>query len=341
MKTGVIILIHGSRGERAAKEVPQVLGRVVGGLKLLLTPETEITWASMQFGHPDLHESAASMVTNGIKTVVVMPYFLFPGVHVMEDIPRMVSELAARYPQTQFITTKNLGLDESFIEILAKRLVDAAPDLMPLPSAISLSPEDIERCSMNIVEALLPTLTLSPEEKSVAKRIVHASGDADIARLVRFSPDAVDAGCRAVATGTTFITDVRMAAAGISPVSTRKFGCAVVCALEDNHGASSEKAVTRAAAAIYNLGPKLNNSVVVIGNAPTALLALIDMIERGEAKPALVIGMPVGFVQAAESKAKLMTIKVPYITITGTRGGSPVAAATVNGLLKVAANRAV
>ena len=100
-----------------------------------------------------------------------------------------------------------------------------------------------------------------------------------------------------------------------------------------------KKNTTRAAAAIYDLGKRLNDSVIVIGNAPTALMAVLDLIKKKEIFPALIIGMPVGFVQAKESKYELMKYDISYITIIGTRGGSAMAAATVNALLKISTGR--
>jgi precorrin-8X/cobalt-precorrin-8 methylmutase len=133
-------------------------------------------------------------------------------------------------------------------------------------------------------------------------------------------------------------TDVRMVAVGINHRLAQKFGCSIHCAFDepDVMRQAQDQGTTRSAAAIRSLGMRLNGAIIVIGNAPTALLALLELIDGGDILPALVVGMPVGFVQASESKAELMKRDIPYISIEGTRGGSAVAIATVNALLNLA-----
>ncbi|MBI2830857.1 MAG: precorrin-8X methylmutase [Chloroflexi bacterium] len=337
-KTGIIILVHGSRGERAVIETPQVLQRIAQGLRLLLSPEVEVTGAALQFNHPDMPEAVKSLVAQGATRIVVAPYFLFSGKHVTEDIPQLVEEFRHAYPQTQFVVTGNLGLDESFVNLMAKRIIDAVPALRSNSQLPSISTSPIEEQSMDIVEDLLPPLpATSEEERKVIKRIVHTCGDPQIASLVKFSPSAVSSSFSAIAKGSAIITDVRMVATGINKRLTQTFGCPLVCSLDGMNPEDGEtQASTRTAAAMRRTGAKLNGAIVAIGNAPTALLALIDMIDHQDIAPALVVGMPVGFVKAAEAKAELMKRDIPYITVTGTRGGSPMAAATVNALLKIA-----
>ncbi|MFC1919037.1 precorrin-8X methylmutase [Chloroflexota bacterium] len=196
---------------------------------------------------------------------------------------------------------------------------------------------DIEARSMVKIEELLPGLEYSGQERQVIKRIVHATGDIGIARLVRFHPDAVACGVAAIRAGRPIFTDVRMVVAGLNRHLTRQFGCSVHCALDESK--VMKQAVdgndTRSATAFRSLNTRLNNAMVAIGNAPTALLALVNLIDKGVA-PSLVVGMPVGFIQAKESKTELTKRSVPYIVITGRRGGSPAAAATMNALLLLA-----
>jgi precorrin-8X/cobalt-precorrin-8 methylmutase len=125
-----------------------------------------------------------------------------------------------------------------------------------------------------------------------------------------------------------------MLAAGINRHLAEACRCSIFCALDENKGLNPD--TTRAAAAMRHLGKRLNGAIVAIGNAPTALLALLGLIDNNGVKPALVVGMPVGFVQAKESKDELMKRDIPHITIDGTRGGSALAVATVNALLKIA-----
>ncbi len=202
----------------------------------------------------------------------------------------------------------------------------------------ALPPEEIERRSFELIEAMLPPLALSPEERHVTVRVVHAAGDPSLAPLLRFSPGAVVAGVAALAKGCPIYTDVTMVAAGLHQPWLRQLGCEVSCAIHDPEVAARAKewGTTRAVAAMRHFGPVLNQGVVAVGNAPTALLALLDEIDAGVAPPALVVGVPVGFVAASESKEELVRRKVPFITLPGYRGGSPIAAAILNALLYLA-----
>lgn len=338
-ESGVIILAHGSRGELGAQAVIDALERIASGLKLLLSADVEIVGGAMQFNHPDLEEAAELLITKGVKKIVVAPYFLFPGRHVMEDIPELIERLSAAHPGVKFFLADNLGLDESFVDLMARRITQVCPDLALKLPAYSLRPDEIEPLSMEIIDRLLPPLPgLSEGERAVVKRIVHTCGDVQIARLVRFSPTAISSAVTAIDSGGQIFTDVRMVASGISRTFLDICGCSVACAL-DIAGAERARTVTRTAQAIYDLGEKIDNAIIAIGNAPTALFALLDMIDRRRAKPALVVGMPVGFVRAAESKAELLSRDVPFVTIEGTRGGSTLAAATVNALILIARDR--
>ena len=337
-QTGVIILVHGSRGELGSVEVPKVLGRVTDGVRPLLSPGVDVIGAALQFNHPNLEEAVESLVMQGVSRILIMPYFLFSGRHITEHIPQLVDGLKRLYPERQFIVANPLGLDKSFIAHVAECIVEAAPELSPNGWS-SVSPENIEQQSMDIVEKLLPPLpNLSQEERAVVKRVVHASGDPEVARLVKFGPSAISSGLAAIANGSPIFTDVRMVATGINERLVKMGGCSLSCAMDEAGWAerAKEETITRAASAMRHLGSKLNDAIVAIGNAPTALLALLDMVDNREIRPALVVGMPVGFVQARESKDELMKRDIPYITMVGTRGGSAMAAATVNALLKMA-----
>jgi precorrin-8X/cobalt-precorrin-8 methylmutase len=295
----------------------------------------EITGASLQFNYPNLGEAVESLVTRKVDRIIIAPYFLFSGRHLTEDIPEALEKLRNVHPDIQFIMTENLGMDEYFIELMARRITDACPDLVPATLS-SISPGDIEKQSMDIVEKLLPR-DIMGDERTVTRRIIHACGEPHIASLVKFSPSAVSSGLQAIKRGCDIYTDVRMVAAGISSRLVEAHGCSLYCALDEaNTAQKTENVTTRSAAAIRSLGKRLNNAIVVIGNAPTALLALVELIDNENIVPALVVGMPVGFVQAAESKTELMKRTIPFIAIEGTRGGSALAAATINALLRLA-----
>lgn len=205
---------------------------------------------------------------------------------------------------------------------------------MDIYEGVLWHPQEIERESMRQVEEFLRPLRLSTGEKAVVGRIIHTSGDPELAGQVRFHPQAVEAGVAALKRGAHIYTDVTMLGAGINGSQLKRWGGEVHCAVHSPEVAAEAKAreITRSAVAMERFGEKINGQVVAIGNAPTALFVLLRMIREG-LRPALVVGMPVGFVGAAYSKELLLRVDVPYITLLGTRGGSPLAAATINALL--------
>lgn len=201
-----------------------------------------------------------------------------------------------------------------------------------------MAPEEIERKSFEIIQGLLPDLTGTAEERRVKVRMIHAAGDPSIAPDLQLHPRAVQAGVEALRRGATIFTDVRMISVGISPGHTRQLGVGVECMMDHPGVIERAKAdgTTRAIAAVRIYAPRLDGAVVAIGNAPTALLALLDLVDAGVCRPALIVGTAVGFVNAAESKDELVLRDVPYITLRGWRGGSAVAVAALNALLRQA-----
>jgi len=172
----------------------------------------------------------------------------------------------------------------------------------------------------------------------VLGRIVRAEGEAQIVSSVRFSEGAVEDGVAAIRAGATIVTDVRMVEVGTSKALLRRAGNSIMTMIDAPSAAERAKreGITRSAAAMRELVPQIDGAVVAVGNAPTALLALLDSVDAGEAQPALIIGMPVGFVACAESKDELARRSAAHITILGNRGGSSAAAATLNALLSLA-----
>jgi precorrin-8X/cobalt-precorrin-8 methylmutase len=205
-------------------------------------------------------------------------------------------------------------------------------------------PGDIERRSFEIIDAEVPEpRPFQGREWEIARRLIHTSADFEMLDLVRFHPRAVDAGVEALRSGCLVLTDTEMARSGIPPRRMEPLGCRVESLMGDQRAAVSakEQGTTRSAAAMRLARGRLAGSIVAIGNAPTALLTLLELLDQGETTrsmaPALVVGMCVGFVNAAESKALLAERDdVPWIVITGRKGGSPLAAATVNALAELA-----
>jgi precorrin-8X/cobalt-precorrin-8 methylmutase len=199
----------------------------------------------------------------------------------------------------------------------------------------------IEDKSFAIIDDEAGAHGYTPPEWQVVRRIIHATADFEFKSLVRLHPQAIAAGVRALRSGATVLVDVRMIEAGLNADRLRAYGSAVVNYISDDDVIASAKAnnSTRAIEAMqkaHRLG-KLDGSIVAIGNAPTALLEVVRLVREQEARPALVIGVPVGFVSAAESKVAALGLPVPFIVTEGRKGGSPIAVAVLHALLLLSA----
>ena len=173
----------------------------------------------------------------------------------------------------------------------------------------------------------------TPEDR-IRQRCSIAVGDFTMADLMRFCHDPITAGIAALAAGAPIFTDIRMVQTGIQK---RGHTSTITCVLDLPAGAETGGEKTRTSAGFLSLKDQLNGAIIVIGNAPSALLVVCNMIQEG-ANPALVIGTPVGFVNAAESKEVLRTIEVPSISNEGTRGGTPIAVAALNEIITIFAS---
>ncbi|MFZ7124554.1 MAG: precorrin-8X methylmutase [Desulfobacterales bacterium] len=201
-----------------------------------------------------------------------------------------------------------------------------------------MKPASIEEKSFAIIDAEAGDHDFPPDQWAIVRRMIHTSADFDYMRTIRFHPLAVTAGIDAIRKGKAITTDTQMARSGIRSAEVRRFGCRLECMITEPTvvRAAAEAGTTRAAAAVDASLPVVDGGIYVVGNAPTALLRLIELVRAGKADPALIVGLPVGFVNAAESKAELATLDRPFITNEGRKGGSNVAAAVVNALLIMA-----
>jgi precorrin-8X/cobalt-precorrin-8 methylmutase len=190
-------------------------------------------------------------------------------------------------------------------------------------------PAEIYRRSFATIRAEANLTALPSSLQDIAVRMIHACGMTDIVADLRWSPDFAERARAALAAGARVITDSRMVADGI--VATNLRG-RIACVLDVATGANGS--TTRTAAAFDRIGPDLDGTIVAIGNAPTALFRLLELIDEGTVRPAAIVGLPVGFVGAAESKAELAANPrgIPFLTLLGRRGGSAMAAAAVNAL---------
>ena len=201
-----------------------------------------------------------------------------------------------------------------------------------------VAPAEIETRSMEIIQLELGERTFPPEILPVVKRVIHTTADFDYAGNLVFSPGAVEKGVAALKAGCALVTDTQMARAGVNKRVLEKFGGEAMCFMSDPDVAAEAKArgVTRAAVSMERAARLDRPLILALGNAPTALVRACELLEAGELRPALIIGVPVGFVNVVESKELLLTQDVPYIAARGRKGGSNVAAAICNALLYLA-----
>ena len=198
----------------------------------------------------------------------------------------------------------------------------------------NLSPMEIERESFRIITEELGDRPIAPEQAPILKRVIHTTADFDYADNLCFSPDAVKLAKEAIMGGAHIVTDTQMALSGINKRTAARFGCQVSCFMSDADVAAEAKAqgVTRARISMDKAARLGENVIFAIGNAPTALIRLRELIDGGY-RPRLIIGVPVGFVNVVASKELIMETDVPHIVARGRKGGSNVAACIVNALL--------
>lgn len=196
-------------------------------------------------------------------------------------------------------------------------------------------PSDIERRSFEIITQELGNIVLDSKEEPIIKRVIHTSADFDYVDNLCFSENAVDRFQQAIRNGVSIVTDTQMARAGINKKQLARYGGEVYCFMSDEDVAEAAKkqGSTRAVASMDKAAALHCPLIFAIGNAPTALIRLYELIQDGILQPEGIIGVPVGFVNVVEAKELIMKAPVPYIVARGRKGGSNVAAAICNALL--------
>ncbi len=199
----------------------------------------------------------------------------------------------------------------------------------------TMKPLEIEKRSFEIITEILGDRVHEPENELVIKRVIHTTADFDYADNLTFSEGAVSKGIEALRNGCHIVTDTSMAMSGINKATLAKLGGQVHCFIGDADVAreAKERGVTRSTVSMEYAARLEQSCIFAIGNAPTALIALHDLIKAGKVKPSLIIGVPVGFVNVVESKELIMGDGIPYIVARGRKGGSNVAAAICNAML--------
>lgn len=314
----IVIVLHGS----PKKEANQWQFFLKTLALTLRVPEGDLRLAYLQFGSPSLEEVLERLLMNGAKRIIIHPFFLSAGVHVTKDIPSIISKIKERSPEVEIIYTNPLGFHEKLAEIVKERIEEK----------VNLSGREIEKKSFEIIEKEIDLSNFSPEERVVIKRVIHATADFEFKETILFHPEAIPLSLRLLREGRDILVDVEMIKCGIN----KRYGKnKVLCYLSDildegNKGTRSERAIEKALEEEKNIG------LIAIGNSPTALLKAIEILKDREEKNFVVIGMPVGFVKALESKILLSTQSFPFITNLSRKGGTPACVAVVNTLLKLA-----
>jgi precorrin-8X/cobalt-precorrin-8 methylmutase len=208
--------------------------------------------------------------------------------------------------------------------------MDFHTDFKPLTT----QPQEIEEKSFEMITKELGEHPFTAEQYAVVQRVIHASADFDLGRSLVFHRDAIQAGIQTIRSGKIVVADVQMVQVGISKARIEQFGGEVKVYISDHDVMVEAKRLntTRAIISIRKAILEAEGGIYVIGNAPTALLELIRLVKEGVTKPGLVIGVPVGFVSAAESKEELAKLDIPFITNIGRKGGSAVAVAALNAI---------
>lgn len=319
-----MLLGHGSK----ADEANETLRRVAEAVKERGGYGT-VQPAFLQMESPDFQEAVDMMVGKGFTDITVMPYFLYMGLHVTKDLPEEIERARERHKGLEITVKDNLGFHDKLVDITIERIDAGASRSAGVPCQ-----HPIEKESFRILSEELDETAFSPGELPVIRRVIHSTADFEYKDLLSFSPGALEAGVEALRAGRDIITDVRMIEAGISKARLTPFGSSVRCFSSDRDVAAMAErdGLTKTAASMRKASKRMEGAIVAIGNAPTALLELLKLVRDGGPRPALVIGVPVGFVGAVESKEELAKSSLPHILTKGRKGGSTVAVAIVNAL---------
>lgn len=204
-----------------------------------------------------------------------------------------------------------------------------------------MKPIDIEKRSFEIITEELSDRYIDEQKAPIIKRVIHTTADFEYVDKLCFSEDVVEKAIGYLKDGACIVTDTQMAKSGINKAALMRCGCEVQCFISDEDVAAKakEEGITRSAVSMRKAAAIHKPLIFAIGNAPTALIELNELIKSGDISPKLIIGVPVGFVNVVESKELIMTAGIPYIVARGRKGGSNVAAAIVNALLYLASPR--
>lgn len=327
-KDRIILIGHGSP-KKDANNI-EIMGKLLHNAIHPNCTNNCIRTAYLQFAEPDLMTMIKEHVKEGAVKIIIHPFFLSSGVHVTKDIPDMIDKARTLYPHVKFIYSEPLGTHAKLVQVMLDRIY----------SANRMKPEEIEKRSFKIISEEEDFSDIPPEQLPIIKRVIHATADFEFKKTILFHPDAVNTGLQAIRAGKDILTDIEMIKTGINKKLLSEWGGKVICNIQ-NIEENKKENQTRAEKGIEDAMKGNNNvGIITIGNAPTALMKAIEILNYQPSIPSqvpiLLIGVPVGFVNAIESKMLLSTQKLPFITNISRKGGTPVAVAIVNALLKMA-----
>ena len=328
----IILIGHGSP-KKEANNI-ELAGRLLHSAIHPDCTDDCVKVAYLQFAEPEIADTIRKCVEGGAKKIIIHPYFLSSGMHVTKDIPEIIKEAERQYPDREFIYTEPLGIHEKLVQVVVERI----------HAANGLLPEEIERRSFEIIDEETDLTGFPPEQIPIIHRVIHATADFEFKNTLLFHHEAIKVGIEAIKSGKNILTDIEMVKTGIIKRWLEPWGGKVICNINDEDviRLSKETGKTRSEIAVEKALKENNNiGIIAIGNAPTALLKIIEIFNSKSQisnlkSQILTVGVPVGFVKAFESKALLSAQNFPFITNMSRKGGTPVAVAIVNALLKMA-----
>jgi precorrin-8X/cobalt-precorrin-8 methylmutase len=297
----------------------------------------------LELDNPNIEQGIAQAVAKNPKVLLMMPYFLHKGAHIKRDVVNDVSAALEKARFSNAHMARHLGIDDRLVSLIVERAKEVENRFLDgsfgtaAKRSMTERAFDIEKRSFEIIDSEVGPHDYDSMQWPIVRRVIHATADFDFAGKGRmlFDKRAIESAFSAIKNGCTIVTDVDMVAAAINKKSLADLDMKTSCYISDSKVAEEAKRLgkTRSEMAMRRAAKEMDGGIVVVGNAPTALLEVIKMIREGAARPALVIGIPVGFVSAPESKEELAKTDVPFITNIGRKGGSPAASSIVNALL--------
>ncbi len=269
MDESIILIGHGSPRKDANN-----LELMVTMLHSMIHPGCSdecVTSSYLQFAEPDIMTTIRGLVKGGSKRIILHPFFLNAGMHVTKDIPELIKEAVELFPAVEFIYTEPLGIHEKLAQIVMERIGAVTP----------LAPEEIERRSFEILSEEADLNSVPAEQLPIVQRVIHATADFEFKKTLVFHPGAIATGIRAIREGKDILADVEMVRTGINKRLLERWGGKVVCSIaeEDVVRLSKETGRTRAEIAIEK-GIGENVGIIAIGNAPTALLRVMELLRE-------------------------------------------------------------